>query len=291
MGQIVLDGLDEMSNTPLIGALPQEGKMISHQIKNRWTGDVQFTAEIDCAEDAPLSVKIGLSVKWAIDNKSNLSGADLSGADLLYADLSGAVLCGADLSDANLSGVNLSDADLSYADLRYAVLRGADLSDANLSGVNLSDADLRGVNLSGADLSGVNLSDANLRGVNLRGADLSYADLRDANLGGVNLSGAPVIENIHQKIYAAASAPNALRMESWHTCETTHCRAGWAVTLAGDDGRELEKRIGTDAAGALIYIASDPTLERVPSWYATNEDALADMKRLAELEAARTNNV
>jgi uncharacterized protein YjbI with pentapeptide repeats len=231
MGQIVLDGLDEMSNTPLIGALPQEGKMISHQIKNRWTGDVQFTAEIDCAEDAPLSVKIGLSVKWAIDNKSNLSGADLSGADLLYADLSGAVLCGADLSDANLSG---------------AVLRGA---------------------------------------------DLSYADLRDANLGGVNLSGAPVIENIHQKIYAAASAPNALRMESWHTCETTHCRAGWAVTLAGDDGRELEKRIGTDAAGALIYIASDPTLERVPSWYATNEDALADMKRLAELEAARTNNV
>ena len=40
--------------------------------------------------------------------------------------------------------------------------------------------------------------------------------------------------------------------------------------------------MGTSAAAALIYLASDPKLEKIPNFYATNEDALADMKRLAE---------
>ena len=92
------------------------------EIRNRWTGNVQFTAEIDCAEDASLRVKIGLAVKWAYK-----SGADLRGADLI-----GAVL----------SGAYLSNADLSCADLR-----GADLSGAVLSGTVLSNADLRNADL------------------------------------------------------------------------------------------------------------------------------------------------
>ena len=62
-------------------------------IRNRYTGDVQFTADIDCAEDASDSVKLGLAVKWAVK-----SGADLSRADLSHADLYGANLYGADLS-------------------------------------------------------------------------------------------------------------------------------------------------------------------------------------------------
>jgi hypothetical protein len=37
----------------------------------------------------------------------------------------------------------------------------------------------------------------------------------------------PVIENIHQTVYAAASNPKALDMNTWHTCENTHCWAGW----------------------------------------------------------------
>ena len=111
------------------------------EVRNRWTNAVQFTAEITCAPDASVSVKLGLAVKWGVANKSNLSGADLRGAYLSGADLSGANLSDADLSDANLRGANLSGADL----------RGAYLSGANLSGANLSGADLRGAYLSGAD--------------------------------------------------------------------------------------------------------------------------------------------
>ena len=180
------------------------------EIKNRWSGRVQFECELT-AEVAGKSY--GLQLGFAV-NQAYLSDADLSGADL-----SDAVLRGADLSDAVLSG----------ADLRGAVLRGADLSGA----------------------------------------------------------GCPVkIEGIHAAVYKAASQPGALAMETWHhACGTAHCRAGWVVTLAGEGGKALEWAMGTAAAAALIYQASDPDLERVPNFYTDNATALEDMRRLAEAES------
>jgi hypothetical protein len=172
-------------------------------------------------------------------------------------------------------------ADLSDADLRGADLRGADLRGADLSDADLSDADLRGADLSDADLRGADLRDAVFSGAVLSDADLRGADLRDAVFSGV-----PVIPQIHQAVYAAASQPGALNMGSWHSCETTHCRAGWVITLAGKAGRDLEWRMGPGAAAALIYVASDRSLQRIPNFFATNDDALADMQRLAERESA-----
>ncbi len=164
--------------------------------------------------------------------------------------------------------------------VRWARKNGADMSGANLSGANL-----RGANMSGANLRGANMSDANLRGANMSDADMSGANLRGANMSGANMSGAnlpPVkIENIHQTIYAAASQEGALDMRSWH-CGAAHCRAGWVVTLAGEGGIALEWAMGTPAAAAMIYLASDPKLKRIPDFYCGNEAALADMKRLAE---------
>jgi uncharacterized protein YjbI with pentapeptide repeats len=118
-------------------------------ITNRFSGAVQFTAEIECDDGAPRSVKIGLALRWAIKVGADLSGAYLSGAYLFGADLSGAYLSGAYLSRAYLSGAYLFGADLSRADLSGAYLSGADLSGADLSG-----AYLFGANLSRADLSG-----------------------------------------------------------------------------------------------------------------------------------------
>ncbi|HRI77259.1 MAG TPA: pentapeptide repeat-containing protein, partial [Alphaproteobacteria bacterium] len=102
-----------------------------------------------------------------------------------------------------------------------------------------------------------------------------------------DLSDAPFkIENIHQKVYEAASKPGALDMGCWHhICGTTHCRAGWVVTLAGDAGRTLEWMMGTPAAAGLIYAASDPNIGKMPDFYCDNDTALADMKARAEKEA------
>ncbi len=69
-------------------------------------------------------------------------------------------------------------------------------------------------------------------------------------------------------------------MTQWH-CGTTHCRAGWVVTLAGDAGKRLEEETSTPFAAMQIYRASDPTW-RMSNFFASNYEALADMKRLSE---------
>ena len=236
-------------------------KTEQYTIQRRWSWLTALTVTIECDPATPGPIKLGLAVKVAFQSGAVLRGAVLRGAVLSGADLRGADLSGAVLSGADLSGADLSDAVLSDAVLSGAVLRGADLS---------------GAVLSGAVLRGADLSDADLRGAILSGADLSDAVL----------SGAPKIENIHQVVYEAASALGALDMTKWH-CGTSHCRAGWVVTLAGDEGRALEERIGTPAAASLIYLASDPDLGKFPDFYCTNATALADMKARAEAEADR----
>jgi hypothetical protein len=241
----------------------EKGGRMSHQIEavvNRFTG----AAVLD---GISLKEILQLHVEWLAGTSAGVR-AILSDSDL----------SGADLSRANLSRANLSRAILSCANLRRTNLRYADLR----------DADLRAADLSAADLSGANLRDADLRDADLRAADLSAADLSGATVGGatLDLNNVPKIPNIHRSVYAAAAELNALNMADWHSCGTTHCRGGWITTLAEDAGRALEERLGTPAAAALIYLASDPTLERIPDFYASSQAALADMKRLAEIEAA-----
>jgi hypothetical protein len=144
------------------------------------------------------------------------------------------------------------------------------------------------------DLAEANIPGANLSGANLRGADLSGADLRDADLSGANLRGAigpitdiPVVPDLDEKIHdmvCGATAPGKLDMSNWHseTCKTTHCRAGWAINLAGDVGLALEREIGPCAAGALIYQAS---VGYVPNFYATTDEALRDICERAGKES------
>ena len=199
--------------------------MIDFQVFNRWTLKVQFTASIDCAEDAPASIKAGLALEWGYKNR------------LRDADLSGAVLSGAVLRGADLSGAVLSDADLRGADLSDAVLRDAVLSDADLSGAVLSDAD----------------------------------------------KGVPVGPHTDAAILRAIAAGGKLNMGNWHSCETTHCRAGWAITLAGAGGAGLEFAMGPAAAGSLIYAASRPG-QKIPNFYASDAAAMEDIKAGAKAD-------
>ena len=182
------------------------------EIRNRFTGDIQFTAEIKCNEGAKTSIKIGLAVKWAIKTRANLAGADLAGADLAR-----------------------------------AYLARAYLADANLAGAYLARADL---------------------------ADVSK--IEESNI--------PVIPQIDAVILAAIEAGGTLDMSTWHGdggwCGTTHCRAGWAVHCAGQPGRDLEEKVGTQIAAAMIYRASRPG--QAAQWfYASDEKTMADIRKCA----------
>ena len=69
------------------------------EITNRWTGKVQFTAEIEADENTDAHLKIGLAAIWAVKTGAYLGGAYLGGA----------YLGGANLGGANLGGANLED--------------------------------------------------------------------------------------------------------------------------------------------------------------------------------------
>ena len=140
-------------------------------------------------------------------------------------------------------------ADLRGADLCNADLRAADLSGADLSDAVLCDADLRGADLCDADLRGADLRGANLLGANLLGADLRGADLRGA--AGLAIA-ADAAQRLRAVAQAALAAPDALRMGGWHTCDTTHCVAGWAIAQAGEPGRLLEAAMGPEVAGLML---------------------------------------
>jgi hypothetical protein len=156
--------------------------LLKFNVLNRFTGAVQFVAEIECDDDAPTSIKLGLAVKWAVKSGANLSGADLSGAYLSCANLRGAYL-----SCANLRGANLS----------CAYLSGANLSGANLSGAYLSGADL-----SGADLSGAYLKD-------IKNADLAIARTRILPAEGSIIGWKKCAGNVVAKVLIPADAPRS----------------------------------------------------------------------------------
>jgi hypothetical protein len=187
------------------------------------SGEVLFTAEIDCVPDTPVSWKIRLAVLW---------------------------------------GVNRGES------LRLAILPRA-----NLSAANLSKTDLQGANLNGADLSGTDLSEADLSEVNL-----GRVELREAKTGFEIASPDQAAPRIIE-VAKAALEPGALNMDIWHTSETTHSIAGWAIYLAGEKGKALADRFDPYIAG-LSLLGPEAALH----FYDTDENATAWLK--SKLEGA-----
>jgi hypothetical protein len=111
----------------------------------------------------------------------------------------------------------------------------------------------------------------------------------DPNAKGAELGAppTPIIADIHQTVFAAASQPHALAMQTWHTCENTHCWAGWVVTLAGPAGKALETFFDTPLAAMKILDASSPLRVSPVRFFENNEDALREMRKLADQEAAQ----
>jgi hypothetical protein len=94
----------------------------------------------------------------------------------------------------------------------------------------------------------------------------------------------PVIDNIHQKVFAAI-AGGKLEMATWHTCGTTHCRGGWVIVIAGEAGKGLENQTSSEFAAMMIYKASSVIKVSPVRFYESNEVAMKDIERCAAEEA------
>jgi hypothetical protein len=183
------------------------------------------------------------------------------------------------LRGADLTGAFLQEGYFKGACFGKSRLAGADLSGANLHKTGLYSADFRGVKLCGANLKYANLDNTNFEGADLSGAELKNASFSQTKLNrAIGLPSAPVVNGLHGKIPL-----ENVDMEEVD-CGTVHCHAGWAIHLAGEEGRELQTRYGWSVAGALIIIASCPSREgRVPDFYDSDANAKATIEHLASI--------
>lgn len=88
------------------------------------------------------------------------------------------------------------------------------------------------------------------------------------------------VPNIYSDLLAIfEDGKGSLNMSNWHGgygayfCDTTHCLAGWAVTLA-KDGLNLEDMLSTYIAGAVVYKVSTGD---IPDFFAENDEAMDDL--------------
>jgi hypothetical protein len=118
-----------------------DGSAIKFQIKNRWSGAVQFECELEARyESESHGVRLGAAIKLALRAGANLADANLADANLADANLARAYLARANLAGANLAGANLARAYLAEANLADANLARANLADANLARAKNAEA-------------------------------------------------------------------------------------------------------------------------------------------------------
>ncbi len=166
--------------------------------------------------------------------------------------------------------LDLRGADFSYADLRSTFFqRGTDFE-----GASFKNAHLVRTHFSGSKLVGANFIGAKLVATKFYGADLTGAIFVPGEV--------PVVPDLDLEIYERTLAPpgeiGPLDMSTWHSCDTVHCLAGWAIHLAGDEGYALERAYGPEVAGTAIYAASTGS---VPDLYNTDAGARHELERRA----------
>jgi hypothetical protein len=228
---------------------------IKFEIKNRWTDEVAFTAEIEADDATPYGVKVCKAVLWAI------------------------------AAGVALTNLNLDRCDFSGVEIRDSSFDGSRFVRSSFDGSSFVRS-----SFDGSSFVRSSFVDSRFDGSSFVDSRFVRSSFVDSSFDGANII-IPKIENIHQAVYNFALQEGNFDMGSWHhggACGTAHCRAGTVNHLAGEAGMKLEGQIGPSGAAALIYFASDPTMKTVPNFSAIrNEDALADMKRMAEEEAAR----
>ena len=178
-------------------------------------------------------------------------------------------------AEVDLPGAGLTDLRIAQVDLT-----GATLADLRIAQVDLTDEVLADVVAAGIDLRGATLADLAAAGVDLTGVTLD--ELTAAGIPPLPAD-VPVVPDLHEQMAEAVGTEGVhLNMGIWHhDCGTRHCRAGWAVVLAGEAGRTLERQHGTPTAAAMIYLASDPG-SPLPDWYDDDEAALTDIRDCVE---------
>ena len=208
-----------------------------------------------------------INMDYGILKNSRFKNADLSGLYMYHSSAENNKFDGSFLIRASFIDTKIRSCSFIESDLRHARFFGSKLTNCSFNGANLSFSEF-----SGCSFDNVKMSNCILKGANI-------------NLDDIEI---PVIPNIHQRLSEIIkSNPKRLVMESWVTrgteCGAARCRAGWVVHLAGAPGKNLRDEVGWSMAAALIYQKSDPSLDRIPDFFADSDDAYKDIMKMGGL--------
>lgn len=80
--------------------------------------------------------------------------------------------------------------------------------------------------------------------------------------------GAEADDRIKRIAEIVAATPKALKMDTWHSCNTTRCLAGWGIHQEGAAGYALEREVGDTAGAGLLLLG----LEAAGKFYQTDSE-------------------
>ena len=92
------------------------------------------------------------------------------------------------------------------------------------------------------------------------------------------------VEGIHTAVNKAVNE-DTLNMTNWHSkCGTTHCRSGWAITLAGVEAKRLEALTNSMFAGMVVFALSSDITLNPQRFYDSKQNALQHIEACADQE-------
>ena len=184
----------------------------------------------------------------------------------------------------NLRETNFTCAYIANTDFVKSELQNANFHCATFSNVFFIGCDLRRVSFSSVPMDKVSFKDCNLEGANFQDALLFGCSFGGSRMRGTKFSiSVPKIDNIHQTLADLVGTNwSSLHNGNWKKAiKTGYSLTDFIFMITGEAGKLLKAYLGPDAAAALIYQASDPGLERIPSSFELSPSAIEDIQKRA----------
>lgn len=121
-------------------------------------GELLFT----CTENDVDILTESAAIKWAVDNRKRVCGADFSGFTISDLDLSGETI-----KYCNFTGSTISNCNFSKANLCHSIMYNCTISNCNLDGSVIMHSDLSFAKISSCSTNDVSFKSSNLHDVDL----------------------------------------------------------------------------------------------------------------------------
>jgi hypothetical protein len=199
----------------------------------------------------------------------DLTGIDFTNSSFRNVLFKKCVLNGANFTNTSVNSTKFHRCGLQEANFSNVRMGTSYFHDCNLTKVNFTNADLINSCFIDVDMDTVILTNANVSGIRLPMTKMPKQILKCKGFPEEIVKN----DNLLKEIAAIVLNDNeALEMFSWHTSDTIHCMAGWAIHLH-PQGYQIEAASTTVIAAKLLL--GD---EAESYFYVSNEEAIELLK-------------